>query len=326
MSNTRLGPHDHHVSHSYPGPADPRPHLSSTRGGHRQTVAPGPAATGQRQRQPARFLATTRHFLRIYRFTPRPPPPPTPQLMHRRNIPSSVTPRDSCTRTTATGVYGPSLPMRGRMQQPFPRRGYSVLPWTLLIDRNSLIRSIPPRDSCKSVWGLCTGSTQEWGPPLPLVETHYLPDLPLLRAATSQTPATSPPQPPQQQPPLAGVDRRRRSHHGPAIPAAGAVRGSAAEGAPPAGALGDVHPAARCRPAARPGRRVRILRPRLPFPLRRLPRGVRPDPASSPAGAAAGGAAAAWGCTPEEPLPRRRVLRWPRVPGRRRGWWCWEWE
>jgi hypothetical protein len=134
---------------------------------------------------------------------------------------------------------------------------------------------------------------------------------------------------------LTPVDLRPPGRHGPALPAAGAVvllrrgRGAPSTGAPPAGALGDVHPAARRRPAAGPGRRLRLLRHRLPLSLRRLARGVRPDAAApgpaAPAAAAAGGfpgvrgaAEAAERGAHAEPLPRRRLLRRPLAAGRRR--------
>uniref|UniRef100_A0A453K8J3 Uncharacterized protein n=1 Tax=Aegilops tauschii subsp. strangulata TaxID=200361 RepID=A0A453K8J3_AEGTS len=83
--------------------------------------------------------------------------------------------------------------------------------------------------------------------------------------------------------------RRRRppvGRHGPALPAAhsGAVlRRRWCARAPPAGPFGDVSALPRHRPLPRPRWRLLLLRPRLPIPLRRLPGGLRPDPASSPA-------------------------------------------
>ncbi|ONM19691.1 Transcription factor VIP1, partial [Zea mays] len=133
---------------------------------------------------------------------------------------------------------------------------------------------------------------------------------------------------------LTPVDLRQPGRHGPALPAAGAVvllrRGRCAPGtgAPPAGAIGDVHPAARRGPPAGPGCRLRLLRHRLPLAVRRLARGVRPDAAAAgpatPAAASAGGFAGVCGAAEAaersahaEPLPRRRLLRRPLATGRR---------
>lgn len=107
--------------------------------------------------------------------------------------------------------------------------------------------------------------------------------------------------------------RRRRppvGRHGPALPAAhsGAVLSRRCRArAPPAGPFGDVSALPRHRPLPRPRWRFLLLRPRLPIPLRRLPGGLRPNPAPSAADCGqlvAGTSSPSTGRDPQqEPLP-----------------------